>query len=147
MRYKNIYITLGILVLLLLSFKVGVTTGISMEPYLLNNQAFLYTPLARTPHVNDVVLLTVDNEKLIKRVIGTPGDLVMLLDGKVVGVDGDIFQDVTLSLEQLDAITFKEVSPKHYYVIGDNQGFSVDSREFGEIPTSAIQGYVLLKLW
>jgi type IV secretory pathway protease TraF len=40
----------------------------------------------------------------------------------------------------------QRVEPEHVFVIGDNDPFSADSREFGQIPEAAIVGRVVISI-
>jgi len=113
-------------------------------------------------HRGDVVvfsrpknLATNDND-LIKRVIGLPGDEVGFADGHVF-IDGN-----QVSEPYLDRGTFTAkipgqrqctpaapcVVPKgRIWVMGDNRGDSEDSRYFGSIPESTVVGRAMLRIW
>lgn len=91
-----------------------------------------------------------DKEKqLIKRVIGLPGDKVVVDNGKIM-VYNDEFPngfnvDETLNLKDTlsgatDGNTTVTVQEDEIFVVGDHRDNSLDSRVFGAIPTSDIVG-------
>ncbi|THD28230.1 Mitochondrial inner membrane protease subunit 1 [Fasciola hepatica] len=41
----------------------------------------------------------------------------------------------------------REVPPNHVWLEGDNSGHSLDSRNYGPVPTSRLEYRVLLRLW
>lgn len=88
-------------------------------------------------------------KQLIKRVIGVPGDRVVVKDGSVT-VYSDLFpngqnpdktydygKDITSITEGNVDIT---VGANQVFVMGDNRANSLDSREFGTIPSEDIIG-------
>ena len=147
MRYLKVYLLLVTIVFMTVAFKAGSTSGVSMEPFLMNGQKFLYVHPIKPPRVGEIVILEKDNEQLVKRVVGTPGDTIMLLNGKVIGVNGSLLPEATLPKASIRNVKLHFVSAGHYYVIGDNQDYSIDSREFGEVTKTEIHGFVVLRLW
>ena len=89
--------------------------------------------------------------EFIKRVIGLPGDKVMVLDGKV------FLNEIQLSETYIPASTplahngyLKNGIPiivpeNHIFVMGDNREVSSDSRIFGPIPISSLIGQVFYR--
>ncbi|HJP95872.1 MAG TPA: signal peptidase I [Candidatus Saccharimonadales bacterium] len=148
--------------------------GPSMETTLQNNDRLVVWKLARTwskvthhayiPNRGDVIIFNEPEEnlegvgagskQLIKRVVGLPGDRIVVKDGvltvynnqhpngfrpdktleygKVIGnTSGDI--DVTLNANQL-------------FVCGDNRPDSLDSRVFGPISTDQVVGKLVMRI-
>lgn len=91
------------------------------------------------------------NEKLVKRVIGLPGETiryekgVLYINGEVVKEEF-ITEDVAKQTKLLYGSDTFEVTLKEdeYYVLGDNRGHSTDSRYFGPIKESQIKGRGML---
>ncbi len=88
------------------------------------------------------------NTRLVKRVIGIPGDVVDIQDGKVL-VNG-----TELSEPYAKGETFQREQPfpirledGEYLVIGDNREVSKDSRSFGAIHRSQIEGRAAYRFW
>ena len=120
--------------------------GTSMVPTLNNGDIMILNEIGY--HLNglerfDIIVINSKGEKIIKRVIGLPGETVEYKDNKLY-IDGkEIFEnfkhgdtkDFKLSDIKVDKI------PKNYYfVVGDNRGNSKDSRSIGLINKKQIMG-------
>lgn len=88
------------------------------------------------------------NVRLVKRVIGTPGDLVDIKDGKVylngVAQDEPYVKGETNNRDFQLPVT---VPDGKYFVLGDNRGVSKDSRIFGFIDRSQVEGKAVFRFW
>lgn len=141
--------------------------GASMDPTLKDGDVMLLYKLKKEiKGINrfDIVVINTDSGRLIKRVIGLPGDKI-----KYVVTDGDnkigklFVNDKVIKEEFLDdtvkpntcngsypyniceeEITVEEGS---YFVMGDNRGDSKDSRVLGSIPEEKIQGITEIVLF
>ena len=94
--------------------------------------------------------LDVNKVSYIKRVIGLPGDHIVIKDGIVYRNDEIIEEPYLREMnteiqeqEYADVI----VPENTIYVMGDNREQSKDSRSFGCIPYNRVNGYVLCRIW
>lgn len=88
------------------------------------------------------------NVRLVKRVIGLPGDEVDIRDGNVY-VNGTKLEEayakgVTYTREEQFPV---KVPEGQYIVMGDNREVSKDSRTFGPIDRKQIEGKALFRFW
>ncbi len=87
---------------------------------------------------------------LIKRVIGTPGDLVEIRQGRV-WLNGTVLDEPYLAPGTLTDAPNSEsrvqLGPGEYFVLGDNREISIDSRRFGPVRRSAIAGTAFAQYW
>lgn len=129
-------------------FTILVVRGKSMLPnftdgevLIINKIAYRYIPPAR----GDVVAMYWPGEtekRFIKRIVGLPGETVMVRDGKVY-ING-----VRLNEEYLDSsvVTSNELDrtlqSNEYFVFGDNRANSSDSRAWGPVPKSFLIGKI-----
>jgi signal peptidase I len=86
--------------------------------------------------------------RLVKRVIGLPGDEINIEDGYVF-VNGERLEEEYLSVptnaKNLDYPLI--VQEDSYFVLGDNRTVSLDSRDFGSVPIEKIEGRVMFRFW
>lgn len=125
--------------------------GQSMEPNLHSEMRLVVEKLSyrlHTPQRGDIVVLKVrpEDEMLIKRVIGLPGDRVEIRDGRVY-VNGQALDEPYLNQETRGNLAPRVVPPLHVFVMGDNRRASNDSRSFGPVHIDNIVGKAWLSYW
>ena len=90
-----------------------------------------------------------DPEKsYIKRVIGLPGDRIVIDRGQV-WVNGVLLRETYVPLMYRDSRSMAElvVPPETYFMMGDHRSISSDSREFGPVDRSLIYGKAEFIYW
>jgi signal peptidase I len=126
--------------------------GQSMEPTLCNDQHLVIEKLSyrfHGPRRGDVAVIKLDgysSELLIKRVIGQPGDRVEIRDGQVY-VNGQLLDEPYITQFTRGDYGPTDVPPLHIFVLGDNRGFSNDSRSFGMVPIDHVVGRAWFSYW
>lgn len=102
-----------------------------------------------------IELGTSQDKQLIKRVVGLPGERVTVNDGKVTvfnqanpqGFDPDKNQDYAKSINFTNGSVDVTLSEGQVFVLGDNRGNSLDSRNFGAVSHEDIIGKLVFRLF
>jgi len=132
-------------------FSTFVVQGDSMQHTLGNGDHVLVNHFIyhlRPPERGDIVILNcpMGDEVLVKRVIAEPGEIVEIEDG-VVYINGAALSEPYLSGSGDSHLEPVKVGAAEVFVMGDNRRDSSDSRDFGPIARSKIQGKFLLVFW
>jgi len=129
--------------------------GQSMEPNLHTDQRLVVEKISynhwwpiRGPQRGDVVVFRVDpnSDLLIKRVIGLPGDRVEIRSGQVI-INGKALDEPYITRPTYGDYGPIDVPPLNIFVLGDNRGFSNDSRAFGVLQLDAVIGRAWISYW
>jgi signal peptidase I len=122
-----------------------------MQPtYHEGQRVFVAKYLFQSPSRGDVVVFkppTGSHDEYIKRIVGVPGDHVVVQDG-TVSVNGRVLDEPYIhGLPTTCTGNFCDVTlgPGMYYVMGDNRPDSADSRFFGPIAGGSIDGRAWLR--
>ncbi len=89
----------------------------------------------------------------IKRVIGLPGERVVIKDDEITIYNSSHPNGFVLDETYLPAGTVTSgniditLSSTSYYMLGDNRPYSYDSRSWGPLPAANIVGLVRFRLW
>ena len=141
------YIIIIICVVLIRTFIVTPVRvdGVSMNPTLENNEILILNKLDKSYNRFDIVVFNYNNEKLVKRIIGLPGETIKVKNNKLYINNKYIEEDFTH--KDTDDYEYELVIPKNsYFVMGDNRSNSLDSRFIGPINKQNIEGTVNLSL-
>lgn len=120
--------------------------GSSMEPTLKDGDIMILNEIGY--HLNgvnrfDIAVANVDGEKLIKRVIGLPGETVEYRDNNLY-INGEMivenFRHDDTKDFSLSELNVDKIPDNYYFLVGDNRGNSKDSRIIGLIHRSKIIG-------
>lgn len=131
--------------------------GSSMEPNFHDYEYLIIDELTyrfNEPQRGQVVVMRdpLDHSKyFIKRIVGLPGDTVLVEDGDVY-INGDVLDETAYLASTVDTFASNEhaevtLSDHQYYVMGDNRPASFDSRRFGAIDQSEFVGRVWVRAW
>lgn len=152
----------GAIALLVRSYVAApyIVVGASMEPTFDNYHYLIIDKLSyrlEEPHRGDVVVLDLpqnESRALIKRLVGLPGETIIIANNTVTiknaeHPDGFTLSEPYLAPENLGGPTDIRVTltKDEYFVLGDNRRVSSDSRIWGILPKSDVVGRVFLRLF
>ncbi|MDE0207737.1 MAG: signal peptidase I [Candidatus Tectomicrobia bacterium] len=134
-------------------FRLYRVQGQSMAPALLQGDYVLVrafrNPARRPPRRGDIIAFAMTEGSGLKRVVGLPGERLVFTEGMLL-VDGDRLLEPYLgglpSYLGLESREFALASGE-FFVMGDNRTHSTDSRHFGPVRCSQIEGAVACRLW
>lgn len=134
------------ILMILFNMFLGVVyvNGNSMEPLYLNGDILI---VKKWGSAQNGEVVTAYIEKIdcvvVKRILASGGDHVKLTQDAIY-LNGEFF----IAITNREAGTGKEfiVPADHYFLIGDNGGSSLDSRELGCVEKENIQGIVVKKI-
>ncbi len=122
----------------------------SMEPTLGTGNLVLVDRTDQDVAVADIVVAEspLDGSLLVKRAVALGGDTVGVEDGVLV-VDGEAVCEPDIDPDLIDGSYFGPVTVPdgHIFLMGDQRDGSIDSREFGSVPLTAVVGQVRGRLF
>ncbi|HYH36175.1 MAG TPA: signal peptidase I [Candidatus Saccharimonadales bacterium] len=180
--WRELVSTVGILVaalcvalfIIAFVFRSYQVDGPSMESTLQNNDKLIIWKVPRSwaritnhdyiPNRGDIIVFSEnglsqygqeDNKQLIKRVIGLPGDHVVLKNGKFTiynkespaGFDPDATLPYGKNIPPTTGSVDVKLTGNQLFVAGDNRPDSLDSRAFGPIEADQVIGKLLLRVF
>ena len=126
-------------------------TGTSMTPTLMNDELVICSKRSNFKS-GDVVAFYFNNKILLKRVIGTAGDVIDVTEDGFVYVNGEMLDEPYVSehaFGECDIELPYQVPENRIFVMGDHRATSVDSRSstIGCIADEYIIGRVILRIY
>lgn len=133
-------------------------SGHSMEPNFQNGDYILTNKLIykmRDPKRGDIVIFKSPSNKdidYIKRVIGLPGEVIVLKDQHFY-INDVLLEEQYEYNKPIYGESFMQegeeiiIPEDHYFVVGDNRPGSSDSREFGPVTKFDFIGQAFLRYW
>lgn len=151
----SVYIVIIIVVILIKLFIVAPirVNGTSMIDTLENNDIMILDKISyRFKEIKrfDIVVVDDEEELIIKRVIGLPGEYIEYKNNKLY-VNGKYVKE-NFNRKEMNDYSIKElgktkVPEDTYFVLGDNRPNSKDSRIIGFIPKKQILGKTALTIF
>lgn len=136
----------------LISFYVigtAVVCGSSMQPTMNSGDLIIVNKLTKHYERYDIVIISLPDEIIIKRIIAVPGDSIQIKDGETY-INDQLFDDVVSGKMSFAGIAHEKIvlGDNEYFVLGDNRENSKDSRyeEVGIITEDQIVGRAIFSL-
>lgn len=157
MREAVPYLIIILVVILIRTFIMTPVkvNGTSMSPTLKEGEILILNKYKNKYKRFDIVVINHDGTKIIKRIIGMPGESVEYKDCKIY-INGEIIEDVIEIKEcrERDFILETQynyiiIPEGYYFVMGDNRENSSDSRDerIGLIKKSQIEGTATIRIF
>ena len=131
------YVFIIVIVVLIRTFIVTpvIVSGSSMDPTLNNGNILILNKLAKTYNRDDIVVIDVKvngkRERIVKRIIGLPGETVKY-DNNILYINGkrthDDFRMKTRDYDLSKYTEYDKIPEGYYFVLGDNRTNSMDGR-------------------
>ena len=140
-------------------FQPFYVVGPSMEPNFFDLDYLIIEKIKyrfKSPERGEVIVLknpSSPNSLIIKRIIGLPGEEVLIKNGKVFLKSEGSGEEIELKEPYLPAGLEtpgenKTILKKNeYFVMGDHRNVSLDSRSFGPVKEELIVGHTWLRVW
>lgn len=116
------------------------------EIMILNKINYKFTDIKRF----DIVVVKTENNKIIKRVIGLPGETLKYEDN-VLYINGQEVKESYLKEKtedfNINELGYKKIPQDCYFVMGDNRDNSNDSRIIGCVKRKQIKGKTSLVIF
>lgn len=142
------------------AFQTYFIPSASMEPTLHIGDRIIVSKLSvevGTIHVGDILVFKAPPAvvtdcgdsvpDLVKRVIGLPGDHLRSVGNTIYVNNTPLVQNWTHNLPLGKAVGPLTVPAGHYFMLGDNESNSCDSRYWGTIPRSDVIGKAFVRIW
>ncbi len=153
---KEIYPYIVIIFVVVL-FRIFIATpvrvdGASMNSTLMDGDVLILNKLDKTYKRFDIVVINFENTKLIKRIIGLPGESIEYKDNNLY-INGELVNDIetsrTSDFNLKELYNIEKIPDGYYFVMGDNRGNSSDSRDYriGLIKKKDIVGTTSIRIF
>ena len=150
------YIIIILVVVLIRTFIATpvIVSGDSMKPNLHDGEMLIVRKIgynSSTIERFDVIVVKEDNEEIIKRIIGLPGEHIsyknnkLYVNDKLVEQNYKFYDTEDFNLEEI--CTCSSIPEGKYLVLGDNRPISKDSRTIGLIDEDLIFGEAIFRIW
>jgi signal peptidase I len=138
---KMIVLGIAIYFAVMTIFRPFVVSGPSMEPTLYDGDILLCSKIDIESDIGygDIVIVkTLWWKRIVKRVVGVPGDTVNIIDGYLY-INGTLSPYQYELIENPGALDYPLVlGSDEYFVMGDNRNNSNDSRDIGAVSRDSL---------
>lgn len=154
MKYVKEYLPYVLILLIVILIKIYIVTlvrvdGTSMVPTLENKQVLVLKKYDKSYNRFDIIVLNNNEDKLVKRIIGLPGEHIEYKDNKLYINNKEIKDIITSGTDDftLEEIGYKKIPDNYYFVLGDNRNNSLDSRYIGLVNKKDTKGTVTFSVF
>jgi len=155
--FNLLFFFIAVYVLLEMAVPRSVVISISMQPNLVEGQRLLISRVSymfAKPKRGEIVVFepndfTPDEDRLIKRLIGLPGEKIEFRNQSVYINGTKLIEPYLHEPYQIAFCSDQSwnLGVDEYFFMGDNRNHSRDSRSFGAIKRKQIVGRAVLRWW
>jgi signal peptidase I len=117
-----------------------------MMPTVHDGDRLLYNPFFKNVERGDVVVISHGGDMLIKRVIAIGGDHLTISTYGSVAINGKWQNETYINPQEQSGESIDITIPDNeLWVMGDNRGHSLDSRNFGTVKMGDVAGVVIIR--
>ena len=121
-------------------------SGHSMMPTVHDGDRLLYNPFFKNVERGDVVVISHGGDMLIKRVIAIGVDHLTISTYGSVAINGKWQNETYINPQEQSGESVDITIPDNeLWVMGDNRGHSLDSRNFGTVELGDVVGVVIIR--
>ena len=150
------YIVIILLVVLIRTYIATpvIVSGDSMKPNLHDKEMLIVRKIGYNSDAIkrfDIVVIEEDDEEIIKRIIGLPGEHIsykknkLYVNDELVEQNYKFYDTEDFNLEEI--CTCLSIPEGKYLVLGDNRPVSKDSRIIGLVDEKDILGEAIFRIW
>lgn len=119
--------------------------GDSMVNTLHDGEILILNKLSKIKRYDIVVLYEEQDDNIIKRVYGLPGETIRIENNKIY-INGKVIED-KFAFGKTSFVSDITLKDDEYFVLGDNREISKDSRILGPINNKNIKGVTVFRLY
>lgn len=150
----GVYIVFSLISFILIGGSIVYARSFLYSPFMVSGQAMspaynegeyvLINKINKEYMRGDVVVMRYEEEKyMIKRIVGLPGEKISIGGGNIL-INDQILSENNIQGEIVGNVSV-QLGSDEYFMLGDKLEVSLDSRHFGPIPRSDIEGKILLR--
>jgi signal peptidase I len=137
---------LSIWIIFTFLFGIARVNGEAMYPRIRDGDLVFYYRLGKDYKIGDVLTFKIDGYRYLARVVAKEGDVVDINDDGQLLVNGNVQEEEIFypTEKQVSDVTYPyTVAEDSYFVLGDFRTAAIDSREYGAISESDVDGQLL----
>ena len=127
-------------------FTVYRVAGTSMLDALSDGDRIVVFDMPWAIDAGDAMVLAVDGEVLVKRVVAEPGDRIAMFAGNLIRNGRVVLESIPPRYQRIEYLSEHVLGADEYFVLGDHRRVSIDSRDFGPVHAEQFLGHVMLRL-
>ena len=128
-------------------FGITPMKGGDMEPRFTAGDLLLFYRLEKDFARNDVVIIERDDKQYVGRLIGMPGEMLIITEDGIINVDGNNMYEERIFYETRPiqgGVRYPVTLEKdEYFILADKRDTAKDSRYFGPVKAGEIKGKVV----